>query len=403
MTQDEKTMLALASITYRGFLKREKDIAKQIVPWLGKLAGLGLGEWSLVWGPATFRAPTALVDDVMVYVARRIDSPSLQPRYVVAIRGTNPVSLLDWVLGDLWINLQIEWGPGLPGKISASTVLGLAIIKRLDFGDSNSPAAQLPLVGDLVARSFEQFADAVPELDPGVMLSMPTVSLDSMIERIRMLSQERVRTHALGRLFNELGHVGQPLEREPGHQVFNFLLSRINSIHPSGSTLLEFLDSTRVESRIAVIGHSKGGALATVVALWLHENWASSRGTQIECFSFAAPTPGDVNFRDHYNAKLKDQTHRVVNRLDIVPQAWVVEELRRIANTYAGLAIPLRTLATAIAPLRYAHVGNPAIQIASQPGGALTPRELVDQHLDAYLKDAGLPTEWNALSIFTSV
>jgi len=119
-------MLALAALAYRGFASHsEAAVDKALRSWLPKLKAEQLGDWDVAWGPATFRTPTSLFDDVMMYLARQLDVPSGErPRYALAIRGTNPISAMDWVIGDFWVNLQID-------SLSASTSLGLAIIQHL--------------------------------------------------------------------------------------------------------------------------------------------------------------------------------------------------------------------------------------------------------------------------------
>src|SRR5262249_32969722 len=112
MTDDDKTMLALAALAYRGFGNHsEAAIDRALQPWFSKVKDERLGSWSLVWGPATFRARTSLIDDAMMYVAKREDSSSGPARYAIAIRGTNPISLFDWVFGDFWVSLETNWGP----------------------------------------------------------------------------------------------------------------------------------------------------------------------------------------------------------------------------------------------------------------------------------------------------
>jgi hypothetical protein len=63
--------------------------------------------WDIVWGPASFRSTLSLFDDAAMYVARSRAQPS---RFVVAIRGTNPLSLFDWVFGDLLTRRPAPWG-----------------------------------------------------------------------------------------------------------------------------------------------------------------------------------------------------------------------------------------------------------------------------------------------------
>jgi len=125
MDQNEKTMLALAALTYRGIgCDSEADIYEKLEPWLDKVGKEGLGDWEIAWGPASFRVPISLVDDAMVFVARRKDPlDDDQARWVVAIRGTNPVSLFDWVFGDLWVSYLVPWAGSTSSdaRVSAST------------------------------------------------------------------------------------------------------------------------------------------------------------------------------------------------------------------------------------------------------------------------------------------
>src|SRR5258706_458728 len=53
-------------------------------------------------------------------------------RYVVAIRGTNPVSAFDWLFGDFWACQVMQWPfTTEPAAVSLSSALGLAVLQRL--------------------------------------------------------------------------------------------------------------------------------------------------------------------------------------------------------------------------------------------------------------------------------
>jgi hypothetical protein len=67
MNLDDKTMLALAALTYRGFgHESEAAIDRALRPWLPKLESEGLGRWDLVWGPGLPRSDVTVrrCDDV---------------------------------------------------------------------------------------------------------------------------------------------------------------------------------------------------------------------------------------------------------------------------------------------------------------------------------------------------
>ncbi len=133
LSPDDRVMLALAALAYRGFASpTEGSVGDKLRARLAQLEADGLGRWSLVWGPETFRSVGSFVHDALAYVAREEAPAGVPPRYVVAIRGTNPASLFDWLFGDLWVSQPIAWPGDEPdgAKLSGSTRLGLEIIRR---------------------------------------------------------------------------------------------------------------------------------------------------------------------------------------------------------------------------------------------------------------------------------
>lgn len=119
----------------------------------------------------------------------------------------------------------------------------------------------------------------------------------------------------------------------------------------SNRSLLEFLTQeipSQSDQPIEIIttGHSLGGALSPVMALWLYENQATwnPTGKQITVntqFS-AGATPGDQTFSDYYGNTQPglNQSSRLWNSLDIVPHAWNIEQLQQIPTLYQSCNIP---------------------------------------------------------------
>jgi triacylglycerol lipase len=85
-------------------------------------------------------------------------------------------------------------------------------------------------------------------------------------------------------------------------------------------------------SSLIIVGHSLGGALATLCAL--DSEVANLSNGQIQAVTFASPRVGDTRFRDEFKNKVNDCL-RIANRSDLVPQ------------------LPL--------PILYCHVGQAAI------------------------------------------
>jgi Lipase (class 3) len=65
--------------------------------------------WQVVWGPAVYTTPGALYQDNMMFAAQNQSDPS---QIVVAIRGTNFVADLDWLMEDFDVRQTMPWPPG---------------------------------------------------------------------------------------------------------------------------------------------------------------------------------------------------------------------------------------------------------------------------------------------------
>ncbi|MDC0722818.1 lipase family protein [Nannocystis bainbridge] len=97
-----------------------------------------------------------------------------------------------------------------------------------------------------------------------------------------------------------------------------------------GRTLVEFLRTIVSQKvQITVAGHSLGGALAPVVALWLADTaqgqqsaWDPQRNATIGVDTFAGPTPGNLAFSLYAGLRFGKRLRPVYNTLDCVPHAW---------------------------------------------------------------------------------
>lgn len=99
----------------------------------------------------------------------------------------------------------------------------------------------------------------------------------------------------------------------------------IASTDPSnGKTLFQYLcERDYSDNRyILITGHSLGGALANVAAMWLYDQLPRYSVTAtIYPITFAAPTISDQSFQTAYNTNFPDYSP-MVNTNDIVPMAW---------------------------------------------------------------------------------
>jgi hypothetical protein len=109
---------------------------------------------------------------------------------------------------------------------------------------------------------------------------------------------------------------------------------------PGNSTTLQaFLQGLPPGSvNITTAGHSLGGALAPVTALWLSDTrsqWDPDGRATVSCFASAGPTPGNLDFATYYaRSPLASRTTRIHNRIDVVPHAFAKSDLAQIPSLY---------------------------------------------------------------------
>ncbi|MBE4949035.1 lipase family protein [Chryseobacterium culicis] len=134
-----------------------------------------------------------------------------------------------------------------------------------------------------------------------------------------------------------------------GVSILLELISPNNAASPN-TTLQQFLAALHPEPGTAIIfcGHSLAGALSPTLALYLKENKDLNAFGVTLVYPTAGPTPGEAKFADLFNSKFpplppgwQQQTGTYQswntmhwNDLDVVPHAWTVSELAKIATIY---------------------------------------------------------------------
>lgn len=382
--KNEQELLSLAIASYYGlWIPHLAEAGRApsegiIAAALATVEPLG-GRWKLAWGPVSLRSTFGLLDDVLAFVARHRGDPE---RYAVVLRGTNPLSLTDWIFGDGWVRFDEEWeSEGQPERISRSTGLGLAVVRNLravpasgggDRGLLGSLMGHLTGLGERLERRAENVAEAV---DAGF--------------RAAVLGDEGAFDDAV------YAHTIKGLElrgEEAGHGAL---------------TLAEFLRRAGRETagrlEVQVTGHSKGAALATAVAMWLEDHrrdWDPAAKATVRCTTFAGPTAGNAAFAARVSRVLGDRHRRVANRHDLVTEGWSFTALDRATSLYGdglppGFMALVRKMAEDVRPLNYAQVDDPDGSFeggdGGRSGGAFG--QMIHQHMNAYILNAGLPLE----------
>jgi hypothetical protein len=393
MDDATRTQLLLAGLTYRGFYAGILPGGTSAIvrgDLRSGLEGLLRDEWALVWGPATSRMPGDHFDASSMFLVRNRRRPA---EHVLAVRGTNPLSLLDWAFGDFNVDAAVAWPFDAASHVSTSTAHGLVQLLQLAWEDDDVDV----FVAGLADR-----------------IRVPALVLDGL----RALGRQRdLGDWIRGEIAKAVTRIlaqGATAARAP--EIVGKVLAAKLAIEtkqlawatPAPTGLVACLEAAAnvAPLDLVVTGHSKGGALAPALALWLAETrrldggkgWDASRRSRVRFAAFAGPTPGDEAFANRVEALVGTDSYRVVNDHDIVPHAWSADGLGAIAALYTDRTAPLKRLVAEVvdglgyAGLDYRHVGP-----ATTFKGALDARrslgeEMVYQHMDAYLvaADAGV-------------
>jgi lipase (class 3) len=412
----EQVMLTLAGLTYRGFADpgaaagHDDRVRAAVQAGLDDLAPVQ-GEWDLVWGPATSRGPRETFDSNVMYVVRHRREPD---RHVVAIRGTNPILLSDWRLGDFWVSATVPWPYAPAGSgvvVSASTAFGLAALQAMVSRPAAATGSGLAsLVGRLVGFVMRTGAAAASSLGAPIA-ELRSILGPRLVTRIETLQSVLVQPEGLRAVRDALATKPEPrpdiLRPHP----------RPAPADDGPADLVTWLAAqasrTAVPLNVTVTGHSKGAALAQAAALWLREaldspaeRWDAGRGARVHCHAFAGPTPGNAAFAGRFEGLLGATHHHLRNTHDIVTHAWQPDELRQIPALYGSRTALFEPVIDALVagtePLGYRHI-QPGVRVIAGP--LITSRsfveEFIHQHLDAYLHELGLDAHGiDALRLF---
>lgn len=137
-TEQQKLGLTFSYMAYLGFgetgtdrenaQKIKGEIDNAIATW-----PLTKNDWEVVWGPALFSLPGTIFDDAFLFMVRQKSDPN---QYYIAIRGTNPVAIPNWIIWDFQAKDQKAWPFVEPTedfqpKVSESTNFGFNTIYSL--------------------------------------------------------------------------------------------------------------------------------------------------------------------------------------------------------------------------------------------------------------------------------
>ena len=388
MNHATRTMLLLSSLTYRGCFAGLVPGATSALVHGAVARGLGRvlnDDWELVWGPATSRMVGDRFDSFGMFLVQNRQHPA---QHVLAVRGTNPLSLTDWAFGDFNVGTGVEWPFDAAAHVSTSTAHGLVNLLKL------VPKKVDVFVADLATKI------AVPTWILGLVHTLGAERNvgDWLFARIADVATGKLAKAAA--VLQVPTVVGKLLEQQLSIQTAE--LAWANPV-PQG-LLTHLSDAARIAPLdLVVTGHSKGGALAPAMALWLAETrqvaaggWDPGKQSTVRFAAFAGPTPGDEAFAARAVAQVGQGSVRVVNDHDVAPCAWSAAGLGGVAAMYGNRSAPLQSLVAAVIAglagkhMDYRHVGPP-VTVTGVPDPARSlGEEIVYQHLDAYLVAANV-------------
>lgn len=413
-------MLTLSLLATRGFWNSKKKnhnhLAQAVSAGLDQLEPLK-GDWQLVWGPGTYRYLGSAFDSSMMFVVQHKRQPS---RFAIVVRGTNPIDVYDWLLGDFLPHRQVPWHTSdkdiAPGaELSMSTALGLKILLNIsaesDPGQiteegefdyllergataavtvAQAGGASLAKTDDLLtsspaAASYDKVRKLVKKLLKYQKLwSLIELAAGTMASKVGdvLKMEDVVKILKLRkRLIKMLDKTMEPFAEAPVAMLMPSL-EELRKNQDSGIRLLEFLANVAQTHgdnlELLVTGHSKGSALATALALFLSDTqrndeipvrrryqWNPAHRSKIQCYAFAGPTPGNTAFANYFNRQLGRNYFRYSNKLDIVTLVWQAEKLRSISSVYGesvnslpGLDLLFAEMAEEVETLDYCHPGE---------------------------------------------
>jgi hypothetical protein len=90
----------------------------------------GAVDWKVVWGPASFTFPEGILQDNAMFVVEQVSQPG---NLIVAIRGTNGDSILDWIVDDLDVWTKLPWVQPPGSKLGSQPQISHATHDALDI------------------------------------------------------------------------------------------------------------------------------------------------------------------------------------------------------------------------------------------------------------------------------
>ena len=157
-------MLSFAYLAYTGELITTPSPEAQILaainaamPQIPPIAAPN-DTWQVVWGPAVYTTPGALYQDNLMFV---VQNQADTTRFAVAIRGTNFIADIDWLMEDFDVRDMMIWPPGAAtsspagAMMSESASIGLQVLLGMQGNTAQGPRSLVAFLTSLAQSPVE--------------------------------------------------------------------------------------------------------------------------------------------------------------------------------------------------------------------------------------------------------
>lgn len=146
-------------------------------------------------------------------------------------------------------------------------------------------------------------------------------------------------------------------------------LRLLQGMKSDGDSLADYLGKhLNNDVKIMTGGHSQGGGLSPLVALWLRDTqdtWDPAHTVaagRFSCFRTAGPTAGDAAFASYYNSRVPN-TASLVNPLDVATKFFNAADMDAIPELYKPQINPGPEIRAAVTALKVLAKGNGYTQV----------------------------------------
>ncbi len=230
-TYEERLAVELSFLSYAGFwLNDTEDVEDAVAELTGRIAP----DQEIVWGPVAHQSGSGVLDsatDALLLICRDRNTGSLN----VVLRGTNPVSIMEWVIQDFQVTESFPWRDIVPGNAPADAWISESAAKAVEIRAGLRPGPKRPGAG---LSLIEELTLLLERAEGGCRVGFSGHSLGGLLAPVMALYladalEAEGRADLLGKLDLEVYGIAGPTA---GNSVFaQYLATRLSGAAPGAS------------------------------------------------------------------------------------------------------------------------------------------------------------------------